>query len=448
MKRKGVALFWFRRDLRLEDNAGLFYALKENASVLPVFIFDTDILNKLQNPLDLRVTFIYDQVLKIKAELNELGSDLLILHGNPGEVFDGKIKQAMGIYGDFAIEAVYCNHDYEPKAMERDAEVMVWTQHNSVRFHSYKDQVIFEKSEVLTDAQKPYTVYTPYKKKWLNSLSDFYLKSYPVNRYFGNFIKTKKFYDNYPSLKQLGFVRQKGFSFPLANLTSKTLQDYAELRDFPAKDATSHLGLHLRFGTLSVRDLVKKSRSKSDVWLSELIWREFFMQILFHFPRVTDESFRPEYDRIEWRNSAADFKKWSDGQTGYPLVDAGMRELNSTGHMHNRVRMVTASFLTKHLLTYWLKGERYFAEKLLDYELASNNGNWQWSAGTGCDAAPYFRIFNPTTQIKKFDPEYTYIKKWVPEWGTAQYPPPMVDHVKARERCLKAFSMGLKGKTK
>jgi deoxyribodipyrimidine photo-lyase len=445
--REKLALFWLRRDLRLDDNAGLFHALKENKSVLPVFIFDSEILQRLKDPDDPRVTFIYDQVLRLKNELQQMGSDLWILQGKPVEVFTERLKKEVSLYGDFEIESVYCNHDYEPRARDRDAKVKAWADGQGIRFLSYKDQVIFEKSEVMTDAQKPYTVYTPYKKKWLSSLSEFYLKSYPNQRYARHFFKTRK-HSPTPTLAELGFSRRSGFDYPSTRVSLPVLQKYSAERDFPALDATSRLGLHLRFGTVSVRDLARVARAHSEVWLSELIWREFFMQILFHFPRVVKESFRPEYEKIQWRTSESDFEKWCQGKTGYPLVDAGMRELNQTGHMHNRVRMLTASFLTKHLLIHWSRGERYFAAKLLDYDLASNNGNWQWAAGTGCDAAPYFRIFNPTTQIEKFDKDFEYIKKWVPEWKTSEYALPMVDHVEARERCLGAFALGLKGKDK
>ncbi len=436
------ALYWMRRDLRLEDSAALFYALKENENVVPLFIFDSEILMRLQNHDDRRVWFIFEQVKMLKSKLQEQGSDLWIYFGKPLDVFEALLGKSSSVAG---FTAVYCNHDYEPQAIDRDKAVQDFLANKKISFKTFKDQVVFEKNEVLTDAQKPYTVYTPYKKKWLNSLSEFYLKSYPCERYFHRFLKTEPL-SQVPTLEQMGFNPNRGFKFPEIKVESKMLINYAEKRDFPALDATSHLGLHLRFGTVSVRELVRAARGRSDVWLSELIWREFFMQILFHFPHVEKSSFRPDYEKIKWRDAPEDFKKWAAGQTGYPLVDAGMRELLQTGHMHNRVRMLTASFLTKHLLIHWHRGERHFAAHLLDYDLAANNGNWQWAAGTGCDAAPYFRIFNPTTQIEKFDSQMSYIKKWVPEFGTAKYIQPMVDHVEARERCLSAFSLALKGK--
>lgn len=435
-------IYWMRRDLRLEDNAALFYALKENTQVVPVFIFDSEILSRLQNPSDRRVWFIFEQIEKLKAKLVERGSDLRVYFGKPIEVFE-RILGSTDLGHRFS--GIYCNHDYEPQAISRDLQVQKMAEAKGMVFKTYKDQVIFEKSEVLTDARKTYTVYTPYKKKWLNSLSDFYLKSYPVETYAHRFFKPQSV-SSAPTLQQMGFKENSGFRFPELKVESSMLSGYAEKRDFPALEATSRLGLHLRFGTISVRELVRAAKGRSEVWLSELIWREFFMQILFHFPQVEKTSFRPEYEKIKWRESSADFERWATGQTGFPLVDAGMRELLTTGHMHNRVRMLTASFLTKHLLHHWYKGERFFAAHLLDFELAANNGNWQWAAGTGCDAAPYFRIFNPTTQIEKFDEQKSYIKKWVPEFGSSRYVKPMVEHTEARERCLSAFSLALKGK--
>ncbi|WP_413291308.1 cryptochrome/photolyase family protein [Bdellovibrio sp. HCB337] len=428
--------FWFRRDLRIDDNAGLYHALREGGSVLPVFIFDTDILDKLEDKDDRRVQFIYETLTELKSELRRLGTDLLVFHGRPLEVW----KKLLATHSP---QGVYTNHDYEPYAIKRDAAVEKLCKSLGVGFHSYKDQVIFEKDEIVTEARKPYTVYTPYKKKWQAGLSDFYLQSYPNSRYFKNFAKVKK-QETMPSLQKIGF-KHTDFDFPPLKLEAKLLKNYDKTRDFPALEkGTSHLGIHLRFGTVSIRELAREAVKFSPVWLSELAWREFFMQILYHFPKVEKQSFRPEYENVSWRNSKADFERWCEGMTGYPLVDAGMRELNETGYMHNRVRMVTASFLTKHLLLHWYDGERYFARKLLDFELASNNGNWQWSAGTGCDAAPYFRIFNPQTQLERFDKKGDYIRKWIPELGTSRYPKPIVDHVFARQRALKAFQSALK----
>lgn len=432
-----LSLMWFRRDLRLEDNAAFFYALKEQQNVQPLFIFDSEILEKLDSD-DKRVTFIHDVLGDMQKKLQKKKSDLWVFYGKPEEIFKELTK-------NHSINAVYTNHDYEPQAIHRDKKIGEFLEKKEILFKTFKDQVIFEKEEVLTDARKPYTVYTPYKNKWLASLSNFYLKSYPTDLYFSSLKKSTKA-QTMPTLKEMGFEKVK-FDYPSETLTKEMLKNYAKLRDFPAEDATSRLGLHLRFGTVSIRELAREAKKqKSDVWLSEMIWREFFMQILFHFPHVEKKSFRPEYEKIAWRTDKKDFKKWCEGQTGYPLVDAGMRELNETGFMHNRVRMVVASFLTKHLLIHWYEGERYFAKKLLDYDLSANNGNWQWSAGTGCDAAPYFRVFNPETQLEKFDPDQEYVKKWVPELGTDKYPEPMVEHKFARERALREFAKGLNKK--
>ncbi len=433
-----LKLFWFRRDLRLQDNAGLYQALKSAIHVQPIFIFDTEILGHLKNPQDTRVPFLYDQVLRLKAELREQGSDLWIFHGKVDQVFQSLLS-------DLKIESVYCNHDYEPSAIARDNKIQDMCKSKGAGFETFKDQVIFEKNEILTDARKTYTVYTPYKKKWLAKLNNSHLNAYPSEKHFSALHQNKSAKAS-PSLEEVGFERTDFKFYPEAKLSKPLLKNYAEVRDFPAIEGTSHLGLHLRFGTVSIRDLAQKSLKLSDVWLSELIWRDFFMQILFHFPHVVKSSFRPEYEKIKWRKSPQDFEKWSLGQTGYPLVDAGMRELNKTGFMHNRVRMVTASFLCKHLLMHWYEGERYFAAKLLDYDLAANNGNWQWAAGSGCDAAPYFRVFNPEAQMERFDAKMEYIKKWVPEVGTAIYPQPMVEHKFARERAIKTYSEALKKK--
>lgn len=429
-------LLWFRRDLRLFDQAALFYALKERTDVLPIFIFDTDILSKLKDPSDARVTFIHDQVSEIKAALQKRKSDLIVRQGSPLEVLKKLAKE-------FNVSAIYTNHDYEPDARKRDDAVAKWAGASGIEFKTYKDQTLFEKEEILTDARKPYTVYTPYKRKVLANLNAFYLKSYPVDLYESSYARISK-PERMMSLKDIGFERTT-IELPDSNLSAATLKKYAEQRDFPAVNkGTTHLGMHLRFGAVSVRELAREGKKHSEVWLSELIWRDFFMQILWHYPHVQKQSFRPEYDNIKWRDSKKEFQAWCEGRTGYPMVDAGMRELNTTGFMHNRVRMVTASFLCKHLLIHWYEGERYFAEKLLDYDLAANNGNWQWAAGSGCDAAPYFRIFNPMAQADRFDPDLKYIKKWVPEYGTAAYPKPIVNHEEARGRCLQAFAMALK----
>ncbi len=431
-----MVIFWFRRDLRLNDNAGLFHALKENDTVQPLFIFDSDILEKLDDVHDARVTFIYDTISELKAALQKHHSDLWVRHGKPEEIIQQLLEQ-------HKITAIYTNHDYEPAARKRDAAVAKIAKSYGVEFKTYKDQTLFEKDEILTAQGKPYTVFTPYKNNVLKSLTPFYLKSYPNDVYESSYAKSKKL-EKMPTLKSLGFERTS-IEFPPLEISAKTLKNYSKTRDLPALEGgTSHLGLHLRFGTVSIRELAREGMKYSQVWLSELIWRDFFMQILWHFPEVEKRSFRPEYDKIAWRKSKSDFAKWCEGRTGYPLVDAGMRELNTTGFMHNRVRMVVASFLCKHLLIHWYHGERYFAKKLLDYDLAANNGNWQWAAGSGCDAAPYFRIFNPETQAEKFDPDNEYIKKWVPEFGTDEYVKPMIDHNEARGRCLQEFTKALK----
>jgi deoxyribodipyrimidine photo-lyase len=431
-----LTIFWHRRDLRVSDNRGLLHALQSGGSVQPLFIFDQDILDKLNNPLDRRVEFLYRTVRALKAQYQKLGSDLQIYYGRPEDVFKKLISEQK-------VKAIFTNHDYEPYAINRDQKISLLARQNGVEFYSFKDQVIFEKSEILSDSKKPYTVYTPYKKKWLATLKPQDLEILRTDLHFGALARGKSV-SHPPSLQEMGFTPQPQLEFPGTEVSKKLLLEYKEKRDFPALNATSLLGLHLRFGTVSVRELAKLAQPLSEVWLSELIWREFFMQILFHFPHVEKSSFRPDFENVQWRKSKEDFEKWKLGMTGYPLVDAGMRELNQTGHMHNRVRMIVASFLTKHLLIHWLEGERYFASQLLDFELASNNGNWQWAAGTGCDAAPYFRVFNPTTQIERFDPELKYIKKWVPEVGTPEYPQAMVEHKFARERALAAFSKALK----
>lgn len=432
-----VTLFWFRRDLRIEDNAGLYHALKQHKNVLPIFIFDKDILSPL-TAKDARVEFIHKALMDLKVDLQAWGSDLIVRHGKALETFE-KLTQKL------SIEAVYCNHDYEPSARARDSKIEKLLTTQGIAFKTFKDQCLFEKDEILSGSGTPYTVYTPYKKKVLATLNEFYFKSYPSESLTGNFIKIKK-PEAIMSLFDIGF-QKSGIVFPPKQVSVDTLKYYSERRNFPALEhGTSLLGVHLRFGTVSVRKLARLAQKHSDVWLSELIWRDFFMQILWHFPHVEKKSFRPQYEKIQWRTEKSEFERWKEGMTGYPFVDAGIRELNSTGHMHNRVRMVVASFFTKHLLRHWYEGERYFASHLLDYDLAANNGNWQWAAGTGCDAAPYFRVFNPTTQIDKFDPEMKYIKKWVPELGTSKYPEPMVEHAAARLRALEYYGLALKGK--
>lgn len=431
---KKINIFWFRRDLRLTDNAGLYHALRSENPVLPVFIFDTNILDDLEEKEDRRVDFILDTLKEMQEILVQEQSSLLVLQGTPEESFKTLLKK-------YTIEKVFTNTDYEPYAGDRDKKIAGLLGKHNASLHAYKDQVILDKDEVLKDDGKPYTVFTPYSRKWKAALTDFHLKSYPAKKYYSNFLRTEP--HRIPSLKLLGFKETKK-SFPSKSVPGDIIKQYAKQRDFPGIHGTSHLGMHLRFGTISIRKLAKQAADLSDVFLGELIWRDFYHMILWHFPQVgRGKAFKPAYDHIKWRYNEPDFKKWCTGQTGYPIVDAGMRELNETGFMHNRIRMVTASFLCKHLLIDWRWGEAYFAEKLLDYDLAANNGGWQWAAGSGCDAAPYFRIFNPYLQTKKFDPDFKYIRKWVPEFEDFSYPQPIVDHVFARERCLKVYKEGL-----
>lgn len=431
-----VNIFWFRRDLRLEDNVGLYHALTSGLPVVPLFIFDTSILDQLGEKADTRVTFIHKVVEEIQTFLQHQGSTLEARYGKPLDAFEQICKK-------YLVKEVFANHDYEPYARARDNEVGDWLTQKGITFQTFKDQVIFEKEEVLKADGKPYTVFTPYSRSWKARLQE-----HPIHP-FNSLQHIHKFYaqspHRIPSLKSMGFELSSS-DFPSKRMESKLISEYGQTRDYPAIDGTTRMGIHLRFGTISVRALVKKALESSEVYLGELIWREFYQMIIWHFPQVgKGRSFKPEYDRIHWRYDEDAFGVWCEGRTGYPLVDAGMRELNATGHMHNRVRMVTASFLAKHLLIDWRWGEAYFANKLLDFELASNNGNWQWAAGCGCDAAPYFRIFNPMLQAAKFDKASEYIRRWVPEYGTSAYPAPMVDHEFARARCLAAYSKALKG---
>lgn len=424
-----IAVFWFRRDLRLIDNTALFYALQSKLPVLPVFIFDADIIEKLNSKSDSRVSFIHAEISRINIELSKIGSSLKVLHDKPLDAF-------RKLTDEFLVEAVFTNRDYEPYAIQRDKEIEIFLNKKGIAFHTFKDQVIFEHNEVLKDDGTPYTVFTPYSKKWKQNLGNKEIPEFPSQNHLHDFIKTETL--RIPKLQDLGFEQSK-IKVPDFDISEQLIKSYAEKRDLPALDATSKLGVHLRFGTISIREATRKALQFSEVFLNELIWRNFFSSILYHFPHVEKSAFKPKYDLIEWRNNEKEFELWCRGETGYPLVDAGMRELNETGFMHNRVRMVTASFLTKHLLIDWRWGEAYFAEKLLDFDLASNNGNWQWAAGCGCDAAPYFRVFNPETQQKKFDERMEYVLKWIPEFGTVQYLQPIVDHKFARERVLKAY---------
>jgi deoxyribodipyrimidine photo-lyase len=433
-----VNIMWFRRDLRLEDNAALYHALKSDKPVVPVFIFDKNILGQLENKSDLRVAFIHAALEDMQKALKELKTTLEIYYDTPEKAFKK-------IFERYAVGKVFTNHDYELYAIERDAAMGKYANRQGATFHSFKDQVIFEKNEVIKGDGTPYTIFTPYANKWRAKLEAFYLEPYPARKYYTNFYKQEAC--EIPSLKDLGFVKTDE-PFPSKNPSEAIIKQYTDRRDFPSiDDGTSHIGVHLRFGTVSIRGLAKRAQKLNATYLTELIWRDFYHMILWHLPKLgKGYSFKAAYDHIKWRNKEKEFQRWCEGKTGYPIVDAGMRELNATGFMHNRVRMITASFLTKHLLIDWRWGEAYFAEKLLDYDFAANNGGWQWAAGSGCDAAPYFRVFNPTLQTQKFDKDLKYIRKWVPELDELTYPQPIVVHEEARKRVLEVYAAALKDK--
>ena len=408
--------------------------MKDSNPVIPLFIFDKNILDELEDRIDRRVEFIHKSVEEIQRQLIKLGSTLDTRFGTPAEVYKELLSE-------YKVEKVFTNHDYEPYAKKRDREVYEILRLRGISFQTYKDQVIFEKSEIVKDDTNPYTVFTPYSKRWKSAMNDFYLKSYPDKKYYSNFYKQAV--KEIPSLRSMNF-KSTNEQFPEKNWKEALIRKYKEQRDYPAIEGTSRLSVHLRFGTVSVRELVREAGALNEAFLNELIWRDFYQMILWNFPHVESRSFKPEYDKIKWRNNEKEFEAWCEGLTGYPIVDAGMRQLNTTGYMHNRVRMIVASFLTKHLLIDWRRGEAYFAKKLLDYDLAANNGGWQWAAGSGCDAAPYFRIFNPDLQAKKFDPHLKYIRHWVPELEELTYTRPIVEHELARKRCLEVYSAALK----
>ncbi|MEL6590436.1 MAG: deoxyribodipyrimidine photo-lyase [Bacteroidota bacterium] len=425
--------FWFRRDLRLDDNVGLVHALKSGKKVIPVFIFDREILDELPQK-DARVEFIHRTIEDLQNQLQELGSSMLVRYGQPLEIWPELLAEQQ-------FQCVYTNHDYEPYAINRDRELKSMLADKGVGFETFRDQVIFEKAEILTKSKgTPYTVFTPFSRAWKAALTKDRLADVKTEEHFGQFWQTERL--SVPSLEEMGFA-PTGVWFPERIPDKEIIKVYDQTRNFPAKPGTTRVGLHLRFGTLSIRKLVRVAKALNETYLNELIWREFYMQILANFPHVVNGPFREEYGAIRWRNDEAEFEKWKEGKTGYPMVDAGMREIAETGFMHNRARMIVASFLTKHLLINWQWGEQYFAEKLLDFELASNSGGWQWAAGCGTDAAPYFRIFNPESQLKKFDPKGEYVRKWVPEFGTPAYPKPIVDHKMARDRCLETYKIAL-----
>lgn len=426
-----ITVFWFRRDLRLTDNHGLFEALKSSKSVLPVFIFDTEILSKLENKEDKRVDFIFQALQMLNQFLEKSGKSIKILHGKAIDVFKELVE-------NYEVESVFCNEDYEPSAIKRDQEIREFLDKKGIGFQSFKDQVHFHKDDILKADGKPYTIYTPYSKQWLLKYNAGKVETYPSEKHLQNLLDIEK--QNF-SLDKIGFIKTD-YHFEAPKINPEILKTYDETRNFPTTK-TSEMSVHLRFGTISVRKLAADGKELNQTYLKELIWREFFMQILYHFPKVVHESFKRKYDNIKWLYDDKNLNSWQNGKTGYPIVDAGMRELNESGFMHNRVRMVCASFFTKHLLMDWRIGEAYFAEKLLDYDLSANNGNWQWSAGSGCDSAPYFRIFNPEEQQKKFDPKFKYIRKWVKEFGTKEYPHPIVEHKFARARALDTYKKGI-----
>ncbi len=430
-----MVYFWFRRDLRLEDNLGLWQALSESDSVQCLFIFDKNILEKLEDRDDRRLSFIHAQIRRLKEELQKLGSDLRVEFGRPVEVWENIIHEGN-------TQGVYANRDYEPYALNRDEKIKSLLRKHKLDFKQFKDHVIFEGDEVLKDDGTPYTVFTPYMNKWKKAFESSMLEGHTLDDELKkNFISSPEL--SLPSHEDLGFVKNESY-FPKSSVSNEILKSYHETRDIPSVAGTSRLSVHLRFGTISTRALLKKAIASNEKYWNELIWREFYQMILTNFPHVIGGSFRPQYDRLEWLNNMEHFEAWCVGKTGFPIVDAGMRELNETGFMHNRVRMITASFLVKDLLVDWRLGEAYFARKLIDFELASNNGGWQWAAGCGCDAAPYFRVFNPDSQAKKFDPECKYIRKWIPEFDSFDYPKPIVDHKQARLRALDFYKKELK----
>lgn len=429
-----VTIFWFRRDLRLHDNAGLFNALHSPWPVVPLFIFDKHILDELEDKKDRRLEFILEALRKMQSRLIGSGSGMDIRYGDPLDIFSQ-------LTTEYEVKAVFTNNDYEPYAISRDRQIKTFLEGKGIAFHSSKDQVIFEKSEVVKDDGSPYTVFTPYSKKWKASLHSQSYACYDTEAHFDHFLQQAP--RHFPALEELGF-EPCGTNFPPDTWEPALITKYKEQRDIPSLPGTSRLSVHLRFGTISIRELASKAGKLNETFLNELIWREFYQMILWHFPHVVGRSFKPAYDEIHWRNQEQEFTAWCEGRTGYPIVDAGMRELNATGFMHNRVRMIVASFLTKHLLIDWRWGEAYFAKKLLDFDLSANNGGWQWAAGSGCDAAPYFRVFNPYLQTLKFDPDLKYIRRWVPEFQELTYPRPIVEHDMARKRCLEAYAVALK----
>ena len=430
--KKQISICWLRRDLRLNDQAALYHALVGKYPVLPVFIFDPEILNKLTDRDDKRILFIHNQLKHLNDELKVYGSSLLVIH-------DQVIPALEKLNEQFDVKELYTNHDYEPYAIDRDTKVAEFLSGAGIIFHTFKDQVIFEKSDIMKSDGTPYTVFTPYSRRWKEAFSKLNLPEYPSESYLSKCLQIEPL--SVPNLEDIGFELPE-FNLPTYNISEDLIRNYHLTRNLPSVNGTSQISVHLRFGTISIRYLVKMAIKWNEQWLNELIWREFFMMILYHYPHVVHNSFKKKYDQIEWRNNEQEFEAWCRGETGYPIVDAGMRQLNETGLMHNRVRMIVASFLCKHLLIDWRWGEAYFARKLLDYELSSNNGNWQWASGSGCDSAPYFRIFNPTAQTLKFDPRLIYIKTWIKDFKV-DYLMPIVQHEYARKRALDRYKIAL-----
>ncbi len=427
-----ITLCWFRRDLRTDDNSALFYALQQEKDVLPLFIFDRNILDVLEEKHDARVQFIHAQVEKLKFFFERKGGSMLIRYGKPEEVYAQLLEE-------FEVQAVYTNRDYEPYAKTRDLTIESLLKEKNIPFLTFKDQVIFEPGEILNGSGEFYKVFTPFSKNWLEKFRQAAIQ--PLSEpQWKNLVQINPL--STINLEVMAF-KPSTIQIPSALADQDIIRHYDQTRNFPAKKGTTRLGIHLRFGTISVRKLALTAFQLNETYLNELIWREFYMMILAFNPEVVNKAFKPAYERIPWRNNEQEFEAWCEGKTGYPIVDAGMRELNTTGYMHNRVRMIVASFLTKHLLIDWRWGEAYFAKKLLDFELASNNGGWQWAAGTGTDAQPYFRVFNPDSQTEKFDKELHYIKKWIPEFGSSDYPKPIVDHKFARARALETYKKAL-----
>lgn len=409
------------------------FALKDNQSVLPLFIFDTNVLLELEKD-DSRITFIYNEIEKIKKQLAIYGSDIIVEYGEPLNVFKKLIKE-------YNIKQVYCNKDHEPYGIKRDLKIKDVLEKEGIPLIQHLDHLISDKDTVLKPDSNPYNVFTHYKNRFKQLIGNDKYKEYDVGLYKNNFLQISNNVKLLP-LEYFGFKKTNTI-FPPGSIDVEIIQKYHFTRDMPSLSGTSKLGIHLRFGTISIRELFRIAVDLNSIFLDELIWREFYAMILMHYPDVVYNSFKKKYDEIQWLNNEADFEAWKNGQTGYPFVDAGMRQLNESGFMHNRLRMVTASFLTKHLLIDWRWGEAYFAKKLLDYELSSNNGGWQWSAGSGCDAAPYFRIFNPSLQQKRFDPKVEFIQKWVSEYKTPSYPKPIVEHEFAVSRCKSVYRKGL-----